>query len=70
MSAKVASSKSDGASSTQKLIYALVPFTDALTGKSYAKGDVVTGWDSERVREYLQRGVVGYKSAIEAMELT
>jgi len=42
----------------KEIIMARIPFTDALTGKSFRAGDAVIEWDKERVAEYLKRGLL------------
>ena len=33
-------------------------FTDSLTGRSFKKGDVVSGWDRDRLEAYTRRGLL------------
>ena len=39
-------------------VIALVSFTDTLTARDYRPGDVVAGWDADRVAHYAARGLV------------
>lgn len=46
------------AKSAKKEVRAKVYFGDALTGKNYQAGEIIEGWDDERVALYAERGLV------------
>lgn len=46
------------AKSAKKEVRAKIYFGDALTGKNYQAGEVIEGWDDERVALYAERGLV------------
>lgn len=54
--AKISSSPS--AKSAKKEVRAKIYFGDALTGKNYQAGDLIEGWDDDRVALYAERGLV------------
>lgn len=43
---------------SKKEVRAKIYFGDALTGKNYQAGDLIEGWDDERVALYAERGLV------------
>lgn len=46
------------AKSAKKEVRAKIYFGDALTGKNYQAGEIIEGWDDERVALYAERGLV------------
>ena len=42
----------------RRVVRARIHFSDALTGVNFRVGDVVNGWNNERVAEYEKRGLV------------
>ncbi|MFQ5630970.1 MAG: hypothetical protein ACE5I1_19540 [bacterium] len=51
-------------------VFCKIGFMDAFTGKTFKVGDPAPDWEPERVKEYLERGVLEYRDAIETMEQT
>lgn len=49
----------------QTKVVAVTAFADTLTTRDYQPGQEVTGWDDERVKHYMDRGLVALETVEE-----
>ena len=47
----------------EKVVIADRAFADTVTARDYKPGDVVTGWDADRIQHYGERGLVHLEDA-------